>query len=615
MKTIFTLLGIFFSLACATGHPVYDKLRTVNQYWSAQQDITFADLPVHGAYSRQGWIQLHLSLVETTLRKRSTSGLTEAQRRNRARCLDYLHSYWQEARFPQNEDYNYRTPIFIDRHDNFCAVGYLVKSSGYEEVSRKIAAQTNLAYVHEMNYPELTAWAEAHGFTKDELAWIQPGYPPEVVAMSIGKGTDGSIYALYPDDTKEMLFAGGSFNMADSTLPANNIAYITEMEGTFTWHTMGGGVNGTVYAITRYDDHIFVAGNFSEAGSTSVNNVAYWDGQNWHKAGCISGIVKDMAVFNGDLFASGRFDVCTSDTGINFARWNGNVWEAIPGVSGIINTMEPLDTILLLGGSFTYNNDTVNVIRWQASGDFIPYSNDIRNEVNDFALFKNVMYAVCKHTAAADDTFLFQKLTGNDWEPADTLYFKGENPSMNCLHIEEETFSSGQWQWLLCGGHFHFDKTYIDPPGSSVNLASITPEAGYGTWIHVDSGVHAITNFKGYTILGGDFKSNYYEKPLGGIAHIPKRRTGVNDRAYTHNQVHIYPNPASPHDVLRISSEGTVITSFTLWDIGGKEIFHEGEQWDKSGMQITLPGLKPGFYIAEIHNSEGTRSISKLLIE
>ncbi|MBW7914270.1 MAG: hypothetical protein H3C54_11390, partial [Taibaiella sp.] len=221
MKTIVTLL-----LLCITytgfgkSKPAYEKLCEVNKCWTEQPDVNQLAYPEYDNRSEHEWIRTHLSLVEQTLRARSTSHLSAQQQANRLNALAHLNQYWHEGNFPVNDQYNYRTPIFIDKYDNFCAVGYLVKATGFEQVSRKIAAQTNLAYVREMNYPELFAWATEYGFTVDELAWIQPGYGWVSYAKPMGKGTDGEVYELYVDKAGDKLYVGGNFGKVDSTIVA-----------------------------------------------------------------------------------------------------------------------------------------------------------------------------------------------------------------------------------------------------------------------------------------------------------------------------------------------------------------------------------------------------------
>lgn len=240
MRPLLFLLAMLCFLS-SSGRSTFNKLTDVNKCWLEQRDVNPDNLPGYSAISDTEWIRLHLRLVEQTLRAKNNNHLTTEQKQNRAKALDCLHEYWLRGAFPKNEDYSYLTPIFIDKYDNFCAVGYLVKATGYEHVSRMISAKTNVAYVREMNYPELDQWAKDYGFTTDELAWIQPSYAPirNNATVPIGKGTSGTVYELSVDTTTQFLYVGGTFANVDDTISANNIAYITELGGNYTWHSMG----------------------------------------------------------------------------------------------------------------------------------------------------------------------------------------------------------------------------------------------------------------------------------------------------------------------------------------------------------------------------------------
>ena len=120
MKTVFTLLLALITCA-AYGHnkDTYQKLCEVNKCWTEQQDIQQLDMPAFDARGEREWIRTHLQLVEQVLRSRSTEGLSAAQTANRLTALSHLNEYWHDGNFPINDKYSYRTPIFIDRYDNF----------------------------------------------------------------------------------------------------------------------------------------------------------------------------------------------------------------------------------------------------------------------------------------------------------------------------------------------------------------------------------------------------------------------------------------------------------------------------------------------------------------
>ena len=80
--------------------------------------------------------------------------------------------------FPRNQARPHRyNPCFIDRDRRECAVAHLVIASGQAAVACRIAQEANDAYIAEMQFPELDAWAAQAGLTREELALIQPAYP------------------------------------------------------------------------------------------------------------------------------------------------------------------------------------------------------------------------------------------------------------------------------------------------------------------------------------------------------------------------------------------------------------------------------------------------------
>lgn len=175
------MVGIYFFAihANSKNYPtVYGQLCLLNKEWLNNK----IDVPL--LYETvliktdQELIQLHLSLVETTLRSKDVFHLTREQRKKRSECLDILSVYWQRGVFPVNLYHSERTPYFIDHLGTACAVGHLVIETGYGNFAKQIQNENNYGYIHDLNkqYPVLSEWAFIHGFSMDELAWIQPTY-------------------------------------------------------------------------------------------------------------------------------------------------------------------------------------------------------------------------------------------------------------------------------------------------------------------------------------------------------------------------------------------------------------------------------------------------------
>lgn len=611
MKKLFTLLLCCLAVysQAKNSNTAYERLCDVNKCWTEQSDIQQLNYPTSTNYTEREWIAIHLQLVEQTLRARSTAHLNQQQKANRLAALNHLNEYWHSRAFPVNEDFTYRLPIFIDKHDNFCAVGYLVKATGYEQVSRMIASKTNYAYVREMNYPELNKWANDYGFTEDELAWIQPGYPPARYVAKIGNGTDGEVTELFVDAADSKMYVGGKFKNVDGSIVANGIAYVTEANDVYTWHKMGKGVNGTVEAVAEFENKIFVGGKFTKAGDSSVTNIAYWDGSIWHTAGCLWGEVKDLKVYKGELYACGSFDVCAALADINFAKWDPvyNIWQQLPGLSGQINTMHIYKDELILGGAFTYTGKPYNIAKTDGKGAFTVYSNSIEHEVMDIEDYKDTLYAACKKVTGNIE--LLKKLVNDNWQSQTIFPSTSTQPiiSFNTLCVDKDTF--------MASGNFTFSPllgTYLKNNVDLTPYINSSMNAPYS--FIVDSTINDMVVFKGQVIAGGLFTKGFSQlQPASNIARKVSEWSVSVPAINTSNATgfSVYPNPSSGNITIENSIEAT---SLTVSDMSGK-VLRVLPIGGKGKEQVSVKELAAGVYFLEIKNDKGQSAVEKLIIE
>lgn len=604
MKTILTFFCACLLFTAYGRNTTFQKLAAVNACWNDQPDVRKNALPSWQERSETEWIRLHLSLVEQTLRQRATHHLSAAQRQNRLRSLDDLHRYWLAGRFPLNNHYTCRTPIFIDDQDNFCAVGYLVKASGHESVSRMIAARTNLAYVRQMHYPELDSWAKEYGFTREELAWIQPGYmPTQYVAKPMGSGVNGEVRELLTDG--DTLYVGGIFTTIGNATPANNIAFVTETGGSYTWHTMATGVNGPVKAITKYNGRIYIGGAFTMAGDSVVNNIAYWENGRWHNAGCLFGEVNDLVVYNNQLYAGGHFDVCAAMADINFARFNGQLWQPVPGLSGKVNTMEVMGADLLLGGAFSYNGNPTNAIKWREANGFTTFARSTGNEINDFELYNGTMYAAGQYVPGGDSSHVIWKIGSNGLDTFYNHISTGGMSGWSRNPVLKTLFGDGPS--LMAGGDFSY---YSMLGGENCISFSSQHISGLGDWFVVDSTIHKLAYFKNSIVAGGTFKTNY-GTTLNGIG----RRTyalGVSP-VNPAGDLTIYPLPITNSRSFFIENSFNG-SRYTLQDMSGRNI-HTGALQAAGRQEVILPAVAPGMYLIRVANENGAAQVRKLTIQ
>ncbi len=91
--------------------------------------------------------------------------------------LQRLGFYRDRGQFPQNEGQSAEpVPIFVDKHDTACAVGQLMRWSGWSNQVADIHAGNNLIYVPDAAKSAVAEWALTSGLTLEEAALIQPPY-------------------------------------------------------------------------------------------------------------------------------------------------------------------------------------------------------------------------------------------------------------------------------------------------------------------------------------------------------------------------------------------------------------------------------------------------------
>ncbi len=166
---------------------------------------------------------------------------------------------------------------------------------------------------------------------------------------------------------------------------------------------------GDVEAVVSWDDGngaaVYVSGGFDVIGGVVANNIARWDGSEWHaltgsSGSGTDGFVRAMTVYGGDLIVAGSFDEAGGLVANNIARWDGSEWHALIGSSGTgvqttANAVIPhVDGSLYVGGYFdSAGGVTVNYIaRWDGSewyGLSGPSGTGLGGSADDFALYND----------------------------------------------------------------------------------------------------------------------------------------------------------------------------------------------------------------------------------
>ncbi|MDX1446208.1 T9SS type A sorting domain-containing protein [Lishizhenia sp.] len=267
-RTITLMFVILTSIVCsqelapAIKSWAKNHLLTVNSQWTYFQD----QLPQEEVFFNNDTerIAYHLDNVCRLLKAQRTAHLSAEQLENRKNTISILEGYAARKVFPTNHYHAERQPYFIDNYGVHCAVGYLVKETGFPEISKEIARTQNYAYVKEIQSEALLQWAKDYGFSVQELALIQPTYPSTNHTSQLGNAPNGEVKDLKTSNNKMAVV--GKFSEVENG-PCTNIAYFEN--GVYS--CFGNGIEGDAKGIIHYDGNsnlLIVYGEFISNGIT-----------------------------------------------------------------------------------------------------------------------------------------------------------------------------------------------------------------------------------------------------------------------------------------------------------------------------------------------------------
>jgi len=188
----------------------------------------------------------------------------------------------------------------------------------------------------------------------DGNRWYPLGTGLEVVDSPRGGGGTGAramALAVYGDG----VFVGGMFDVAGG-VSANHVAY---WDGT-RFHALGDGVNGFVNTMTLVGSKLYVGGDFNEASGRIVNAIARWDieSERWSAVGSGFGRagmarVRTIMPYGKWIYVGGEFSYAGSQAVNNIARWDGQQWHPLgSGVDDEVKVITCVNDMLYVGGNF-----------------------------------------------------------------------------------------------------------------------------------------------------------------------------------------------------------------------------------------------------------------------
>lgn len=593
-----TILLLTLASATATawaqlGHqqpaPLGEHLHEVNAQWPLWQDAVPHAKAVHFR-SDAARISAHLHAVRDHLAHHSPEGASAAALSHRAALLDTLEHYADRLRFPQNHVLPYRNPIFIDPRGTACAVGHLMIASGHEDLARAIEAGFNTGYVQELLQDEryrhgVSQWASTHGFTADELAWIQPAYAPPIPWNTVGSGTNGTVRTLLDLGAGRTL-VGGSFTQAGG-LNTGPVAVVQDGG----YEVLGEALNGEVMCATVYQGRPVVGGSFN--GGTQ--DVAIWNGTTWELSSAFNskyGQVNALHVVNGVLYAGG-WGSGFAGLSHGIMRLNDGNWTPVgQAFDAEVRALSDLNGSLIAGGAFTGLQGVaipaLPYLAQFANGAWAPLGVVLDAPVHCLVNTGNAMIAGGDLYIGGSPTFGLARITAgsDEWEPLlpdHSGYTLGGTEDAFIRSIAQS--DSGL---IVCGNFIVAE--LVGVYGTNVatwteNAMQLEPLIGY-----LDGAVLAVRPVNGEVLIGGAFADPMAHLAMSDMAtSTPTIDDVVN--------LTVMPNPTTDMLQLTLPAESGVPNAVTAMDAKGRILplrLEPGAGTD--GWRVDVSHLSAGAY-------------------
>ena len=413
---------------------------------------------------------------------------------------------------------------------------------------------------------------------------------------------------------------GGTLDELDG-FAANRAGRWTGTHWTTFPGAQGKGLQGRAMAMAVYDGDLIVAGDFTAAGLLVVENIARWDGNQWHAFGAngTDDPIRVLTVWDGQLVAGGWFENIGGVAATRIATWDGAAWHALgDGLNNDPQAMQVYGGDLIVGGEFTASGTQPlsHVARYDGSL-WHDLGGGLDDEVHTLIEYEGNLIAGGEFTeAGAVQASYLAVWNGASWaeyaggadrtvlaltEYNGDLIVGGEFDTVG--GVESKRIArrrEGQWEplgdcfvggfWVQVGpDEWEFILTWVDHlavcggklyASGSIQESGTLPVNGIACWIDADQwtalgdGIdssYTLAAFAGKLYVG--VYLNAGGKPSRGIALWLPDVTPVENPPAADASVRLaqpYPNPFNPAVTIAYAVERPAATSVTVHDLRGR---------------------------------------------
>ncbi len=418
----------------------------------------------------------------------------------------------------------------------------------------------------------------------------------------VGNGTNGGIHCMYPDTSRNCLYAGGGFH--NSGVDTMNYCGYWNDSSYVPMDMMGNkGCNDSVWCFTYFNGSLYVGGSFTQAGGVSSNYIARWDGASWYPVGNgFNSSVHSLTVYNNQLYAGGQFTMSGSNSVSHLGYWNGTQWNQVGGgVDQDVKAMCVWNNALYIGGDITVAGGvTVNrICKWDGANYFAVGSgfNSGMGEpcmVRSFCIYNGNLIAggMFEHSGTSDMHNLAM-WNGTTWSSIGHIDggMMGENGVRTMCAYNNRLFIGGSFS--SCGST------------SSNNLGMWDGSSWSSIGTGMDGAVNSLAVHHNELYIGGSF-TNAAGTSVNNIAKY-SANTGIHALNGNSISLTVYPNPAGNYVRLSWVNENLTEVKLTLSDIAGKILFERDQILPSIGIhqeEIPMNDISDGIYMITLNSGE-----------
>ena len=600
IATFFSIWPIVFFAQNSVDEDYFAQLCNINKQWLTHQQESPNEL-IHFETDEDA-IQAHLLLVCNSLSQHTPTGLGKKELTSRLHLIQVLREYALKKVFPTNLHHSIRTPYFVDDFDVHCAVGYLMSQSGNKNLVAEIRANENYSYIADIKTLGVAEWASEHGFTVDELKWIQPAYSPSNNIHPIDNGTNGSVKKILASTLNSRTIIAGVFDSLDLS-PCLNIGQYLDNQ----LSCLGNGLSGIINDISENQMGVIAYGQFEKEGNTYT--MAIFSQGTWQY---INIPTREGVVATAGFTGGGRIEVVINhptEEGVQeiWFQSTSATWKKELTVNGIVNQIGASPLGRVFAGKF--DEATTFDEQGEASGTVMTNNVIFRNHFNNnewegingteisdtvkavLVINNQIYFGGIASKEPNSSGVVLARYLNNVLQPILLASsFSGDNPvSINSINFG---LTNGS---LIIGGQFHIIPM-IGVQGN--NLASYDVFNGSIKLIaNLNNSVNTIASRNSEIYIGGDFTTNLNNVQLNHLGKI--NSTLKIDHKTLESTLNVFPNPFT--DIITI--EGTTSSStYHITDKSGR-ILKEG--YFTTNPIIELSDLPNGAYLLNVQNENG----------